>query len=240
MAVDGGREARPRRRRRRSSRATAVSTANRRPMRSTASATRSGSSGSRAERVAGVDQAEAAGPGAPLAVEHEGGGAVGPAVEDVGAAGLLAHGDQLEVAHGALELEVARTHPGRRPQPGRACAGADSMAVVHAGLDQAVPDDGWPVAQLDRPRCRRRLTAETVVGRVAPHHVVALDGPRPPALDGRGATTASTTSAMVDVDALGGQRGDALVGDAAGHDVVELGQVGVDVEGEAVHRPARG
>ena len=40
------------------------------------------------------------------------------------------------------------------------------------------------------------------------------------------------------MDALGGHRGHRLVGDAAWDDVPEVGEVGVDVEGEAVHRPA--
>ena len=46
------------------------------------------------QRVAGVDEAEPAGPGAALAQHHERGGAVGPALVDVGAAGLLAHGGE--------------------------------------------------------------------------------------------------------------------------------------------------
>ena len=43
-----------------------------------------------------------------------------------------------------------------------------------------------------------------------------------------------------DVDALGGERGHALVGDAAGHDVTEHRHVGIDVEREAVHGAAAG
>ena len=106
----------------RSSRATVVTTANARPMRSTASATRSGSSGSSGLGVAGVDQAEAAGPGAALAVDHERGRAVGPALGDVGAARLLAHGDQVEVAHGALERAGTRRRARPGPASTRACA----------------------------------------------------------------------------------------------------------------------
>ena len=65
--------------------------------------------------LAGVDQAEAALPGAPLARDHERGGAVGPALEDVGAPGLLAHRDQVEVAHGPLQPHVVVGDLGTAP-----------------------------------------------------------------------------------------------------------------------------
>jgi hypothetical protein len=69
------------------------------------------------ERPAGVDQAEAAGPGAAVAQDHEGGGAVGPALVDVGAAGLLADGVQLQAPHEVLELAVLAAQPGLDPHP---------------------------------------------------------------------------------------------------------------------------
>ena len=72
--------------------------------------------------VAGVDQAEPAGPGAALAVDHERGGAVGPALGDVRAARLLAHGDQLEVAHRALQAQVVLARCAPWPASTRACA----------------------------------------------------------------------------------------------------------------------
>ena len=107
----------------RSSRATQVTTAWPSCIRSTASATRSGSSGVERQRVAGVDLAEAAGPGAALAVDHEGGRAVGPALVDVGAARFLAHRDQPEVVDGLAERAVLLAHAHRDPQPlGLACS----------------------------------------------------------------------------------------------------------------------
>ena len=45
------------------------------------------------------DLAEPAGPGAVGPIDHEGGRPVGPALVDVGAPGLLAHRDQIEIAH---------------------------------------------------------------------------------------------------------------------------------------------
>ena len=90
----------------------------------------------------------------------------------------------------------------------------------------------------DRSGARTPTEGRQVVGAMAPYHVVALPriarGPsgRGPGRDG------VDHLAHADLDALGGQRGDRLVGGAAGHDVVEEAHVRVDVEGEAVHRPA--
>jgi hypothetical protein len=77
----------------------------------------SGLVGGRFQGLAGVDQAEAAGPGAALAEHHERGGAVGPAVAEVGAAGLLAHGDEAELAHRLLERQHLAADLHLRPQP---------------------------------------------------------------------------------------------------------------------------
>ena len=71
--------------------------------------------------VAGVDQAEAARPGAALAVDHEGGGAVGPALGEVGAARLLAHGDEVEVAHRLADGDDVVGEAGPSPASTRAC-----------------------------------------------------------------------------------------------------------------------
>ena len=65
----------------------------------------------------GVDEAEAAGAGAALAVDHEGRGAVGPALEDVRAARLLAHGDEVEVADRLLQPQVVVADPDARHGP---------------------------------------------------------------------------------------------------------------------------
>ena len=54
-----------------------------------------------------LDGTEPAGTGAPITIDHEGGGAVGPALVDVGAAGFLAHGGEVEAAHELLEIEEA-------------------------------------------------------------------------------------------------------------------------------------
>src|SRR5271165_296629 len=53
--------------------------------------------------------AEAAGAGADVPQNHEGGGAVLPAFTHVGAAGALANGVQVQGAHGALEFLIAFT-----------------------------------------------------------------------------------------------------------------------------------
>ena len=101
----------------RSSRATQVITAWARPIRATASATRAGSSASSGSgrRVSTWQK-----PQARVhrdAVDHERGRPVGPALVDVGAAGLLAHRDQVEVAEPVLEAEVLVGHGGLDPQP---------------------------------------------------------------------------------------------------------------------------
>lgn len=59
----------------------------------------------RIDRVgpAAGDIAEGAGSGADLSQDHEGGGAVLPAVADIGAGGLLADSVQLQFAHGAAD-----------------------------------------------------------------------------------------------------------------------------------------
>ena len=77
----------------RSSRATPVTVAYRSPIACTDSPTRRGSSWSRVG-PAGVDLAEVAAAGAVVAADEEGCLAVFPALEDVRAAGLLAHGVQ--------------------------------------------------------------------------------------------------------------------------------------------------
>ena len=63
--------------------------------------------------LAGLDRAEAAGPGARVAEDHHRRGALVPALPDVRAAGLLAHGVEVEAAQQALEVVVvvARRHP---------------------------------------------------------------------------------------------------------------------------------
>ncbi len=73
-------------------------------------------------RLGGHDVAEPAAPGALLAEDQERGLPVLPALEDVGAAGLLAHRVEALAAHQALEGRVVRPHPGLNLEPGRLSA----------------------------------------------------------------------------------------------------------------------
>src|SRR5215212_4927969 len=68
-------------------------------------------------RLAGENGAEAAGAGADVAQDHEGRGAVVPALADVRAARLLADGVEVEAAHGLSYIAVALSHgrPGFKP-----------------------------------------------------------------------------------------------------------------------------
>ena len=90
--------------------------------------------------VTGVDQTEPTAPGASLAVDHEGGRPVGPALEDVRTAGLFADGDQIEIPHGPLQVEEVVAHPGRDPQPGRLPLGQGQSPVgIDTGLAEPDP-----------------------------------------------------------------------------------------------------
>ena len=84
---------------------------------------------------AGLDGAEAAGPGAGVAEDHDRRGALVPALPDVRAAGLLADRVEVQAAQQALEVVVvvARGHP--RPDPVRVAAQGPG-AVGCGRLDQ--------------------------------------------------------------------------------------------------------
>jgi hypothetical protein len=69
----------------------------------------------KAERPAGLDVAEAAGPGAGIAHDHHGGVPLAPALADIRAGRLLAHGVQAVLAHDPAGLEIA--FRGRRLDP---------------------------------------------------------------------------------------------------------------------------
>ena len=69
--------------------------------------------------LAGVDLAEVAPAGALVAADQEGGFAVLPAFEDVGAAGFLADRVQALAPDQALQLGVLRSHPGAGLDPRR-------------------------------------------------------------------------------------------------------------------------
>ena len=106
----------------RSSRATQVTTAWPSRIRSTACGHPVGLVGRQREGVARVDLAEAARPRAAFAVDHEGRRAVGPALVDVRAPRLLAHGDEPEIVDGRPEPAVALADAARAPVPIPACA----------------------------------------------------------------------------------------------------------------------
>jgi hypothetical protein len=226
----------------------------------------------------GIDQAEPAGAGTTLAVNHERGGPVGPALRQVGTACLLAHRHQVQPG----DLTLERRHLGAvldsGPHP-RRLALPVGHRLVHPRLGQTL---GSPRRQGDRrgrgaavggfggdrSGCRSHPSGCTgqgdpgvgtgctrvgagsgdvaaewgqIVDMMAPHDVGAVPRPamperlggRRPALDRPGDEGVGRFG-QADVDPLGGQGGDPVLGDAAGHDVVEVAQVGVDVEGHAV------
>ena len=88
---------------------------------------------------------------------------------------------------------------------------------------------------------RARTPAERaqVVGALAPHDIAASGGLPAPELDRPGRDRVDH-DAHGCVDAFRPEGRDGLVGDAARDDVVEHRQVGIDVEGEAVHRATAG
>ncbi len=65
----------------------------------------------------GVDQAEPAGAGAPIAQDHERRGVLGPAFGDIRAPCTLADGVQGEGSRQPLRLAVARSEVGADPHP---------------------------------------------------------------------------------------------------------------------------
>ena len=126
----------------------------------------------------GVDQAEPARPRAALAVDHERGRAVGPALEDVGAARLLAHRHEPEVAHGPPQPEELVAHAGRDPQPRRlARRSGQPRTGVHPGLAQ--PDRGAaaPATRSGQGAGVRGGTTSWSMRTGGPRHVLALEAP---------------------------------------------------------------
>ena len=170
-----------------------VTTAWARPSRSTASATRSGSLGVEGQRVCGCRPGRSRTPGCSGAVDHEGGGAVGPALVDVGAAGLLAHRDQLELAR-SWRSRGSRRPSGLDPQPLRLARGHGRPAAgVDAGRGQSPVErppglSGWSRGDGHRIRARCRSGAAPIVTRWRVGR--APDG-------AGGGDDGSTTSAMV-------------------------------------------
>ncbi len=207
------------------------------------------------ERLRGVDGAETAGPGAALAEQHERGRALVPALVDVGAARFLAHRHQVELAGEALQLPVPGVGPHLGLHPRRLALG-QVHPVAHPGPVE-------PGAQPNRhptPAARARRLRNRVGG--GGGQIRGPSGPGGPGREGGGIgggeagpvvgggqlhrpAGGQETGGVAGHhlghlghggrDPLGRQRGHTLVGDPAGHDVVEPAQVDVDVEGEAVH-----
>ena len=191
--------------------------------------------------LAGVDQAEAARPGAALAVDHERGRAVGPALGQVRAAGLLAHGDEVEVAHGPLE-RAGTSGPWWTfgPQPvrlaGRRSAGPPATPAWASRPRQVLRR---------RRRDRRRTAGPGAPGerRTGPRDGAARRRPaarrrRRPTRRRPAAATASTTSRIVTSTPFG--RSDVTALSAMPHGTMwpNIARSVGDVEGEAVHRAA--
>ncbi len=100
-----------------SSRFTLVTTANFRPSCSTASATRCGSSKSIGIGLPFGHRTEAAPPRTEIAQQHEGCGAMVPALADVGAVRRLAYRVQIEFPSQRLEVVIILAHRRTRLQP---------------------------------------------------------------------------------------------------------------------------
>ena len=107
------------------------------------------------QRLAGVDLAEVAAPGAGVAADEEGRLAVLPALEDVGAAGFLADGVQPLAPHQLGQLGVRGTgaQPGLDP---RRLALDRGLGVARLEPQQPAALRGGDVGALMRrpPRCR--------------------------------------------------------------------------------------
>ena len=170
----------------------------------------------------GVDQAEAAGPGTSLAVDHEGGRAVVPALGDVRTTGLLAHRGQTLLTHQRLQTSVAGAGVQRHPHPRRLAP----HPTVNRNRNRSGPRSSTERAEVE-PLPRRS-------GHVGPIHRAG----RP--LLGRTRRHTVHHLGHGHVDPLGRQGGHPELGDPARHHPVKVGQVGRHVQGEAVHGPAPG
>ena len=128
----------------------------------------------------------------------------------------------------------ARIHSGLRSrdrQPARSTPAAASRARLRGTAHRRPPAPRRGLAPAERGEVGGPLAPRPRPG-ARPRRAPPLDGPGDERVDDLAHRDASTPSAASDVTGL--------VGDAARDDVVEHGEVGVDVEGEAVHRPAPG
>ena len=81
-------------------------------------------------------------PCADVTQDHEGGGAVFPALADVWAAGLLADGVEVELPHQLLEMQVIRPARGAHLEPARLALGQGVGAVAPHDLVEGVSHNG--------------------------------------------------------------------------------------------------
>ncbi len=195
--------------------------------------------GRRSLGLACVDETEAACPGAPVAEDHERRRSVGPALRQVGTPGVLAHRDESQRADRSPQVENGRRVVDLRTQP-VGLAGADRQPVDDSDFGESRRQaHGLAVAIGAHGIARAGAAREQgqILGAVAPRHVLALHPPGSPAFAGD-ASQHVDDLAHLDVDTLLAERRDRPVADAARHDVLaQVGHVGGDVEGEAVHRP---
>ena len=212
-----------------------------------ASATRAGSSGAGATGLAGVDEAEAARPRAAVAEHHERGRAVGPALRQVRATGVLAHRDEPEGADRVLErhhrgvVAHLRAQPRRLARPDRRARrrrpAASSRDRRRTGW--AIGAGGWasPPSATSRPGPAPRENGARSSGRCRHATSWRSARPLPHRSPARRATHVDDVAPSSTSTPSSAQRRHRAVGDAAGDDVLaHVRQVGRDVEGEAVHR----
>ena len=130
-----------------------------RPSLAVASPTCAGSLRIERARQAGLDVAEGAGARAGVAHDHEGGVLLLPALADIRAAGLLAHGVQAVGAHDGVRLDIAGRHRRLDADPVGllGCGGIRPMRLFRMARARVVEveDDGHgPYLRL--PRVRRK------------------------------------------------------------------------------------
>ncbi len=111
-------------------------------------------------RQSGLDVAEGAGARAGVAHDHHGGVAAGPALGDVGAARLLAHGDEAVLAQDSARLvELRRGRRHLHPDPRGLAQHRRVGPMGLLGVARALVEDGdhvFPMPRLDSRHHRRK------------------------------------------------------------------------------------
>ena len=150
----------------------------------------------------------------------------------------------VRLAHQALRLAVPLAEVRPHPHP----LGAPEGGVGHGDVDAGGREPSEQAHGLRRVYLEWGHRGRGFRGRggerrrvdghgVAPRHVLALDRLDAEVLGEAGDDRGRDRLHRRRVAEQPGQRRDALVADPARHDVAEHGEVGVDVEGEAVARP---